>query len=187
MDMICSTLSARPRAKSTLPRVSGQIQALCIIICICVFSCIPHRQVAHDVGRAQKCLERALVINPLNASAGILLAEIQAVYLGEDGPDRTEVLCRGLVLSAPDCTWARLLLVALQLQSDAQDLDESKLSLQRLIRRTPREWRVWELLAGIYFKQKRRTAALKAFDKALELHHQVRMTSAPINPACLID
>ncbi|KAK9847277.1 hypothetical protein WJX84_002642 [Apatococcus fuscideae] len=123
-----------------------------------------YREVAGDTGKARRCYQRALAIDPVDDVAGRGLCGL----LNAAGSQETALkLCQEIATRAPKALWAwqglgRLLL-------DQGRPEAALVPLQSALRLDPRAAATWEALGAAYHKLGRLTAALKAYGRSIEL------------------
>ncbi|GAX80151.1 hypothetical protein CEUSTIGMA_g7589.t1 [Chlamydomonas eustigma] len=124
-------------------------------------------ELAADAGRAGKCFQRALALDPSQVIAGEGLVRL---LTASGQTDTAMTLCTETLTSYPNLTWPWKLLSDLQLRS-GRYIQEAVQSYQKAVRFEPASAALWEGLAAAYQGLGRDTAALKAFTRALELDH----------------
>lgn len=119
-----------------------------------------------DTLRAQKCLERAVQLDPTSESAGILLCSL--LRAGAQGAaEEVALLQRVIAASEGTATWAqRRLAATLASRGDHRAATEL---LWALLRKRPQDPVLWETLGASFYSLRQLQPALKAFSKAAEL------------------
>ena len=121
-------------------------------------------RVKRDPARAVKCYKKALEINPRCAGAGRAVCAI----LTEDGRvDELAQLCERILGASPNATWATMPCAYQSVRLG--DFEKAVTLLQQHLRKEIRDVDAWEALGMAYKGLGRKTSAVKAFQRALEL------------------
>ena len=117
-----------------------------------------------DEARARKCRTRALQLNPADPTAGPA-AFADALSDGDDA--HATSICRRALDIDSRCFWAANRLAPMCAR--ANDHNGAVVALHAVLRVTPDNASAWEALGASYNALGRHSAALKAFDHALQL------------------
>lgn len=119
---------------------------------------------AGDNARARKCHIRALALDPAEPTSGpVVFADALS---GED-EEGAAAICRAALAVDSRCSWAANRLAPLCAR--AGDHEGAVGALQVVLRISPSNITAWEALGASYNALGRHSAALKAFERAMEL------------------
>ncbi|KAF5462290.1 hypothetical protein F2P56_018311 [Juglans regia] len=117
-----------------------------------------------DAKRALKCYQRAVSLNPDDSHSGESLCDL----LDNEGKESLEVsVCRDASEKSPKAFWAFRRLGYVQLHQNKWS--EAVLCLQYAIRGYPTSADLWQALGLAYQRLGRFTAAIKSYERAIEL------------------
>ena len=122
------------------------------------------RSAAGDDARARKCHARALALCPADPTSGPVAF---ANALNANDIREATKICREALDVDSRCAWAANRLAPMRAR--AGDHEGAARALQVVLRVSPRNAGAWEALGASYTVLGRHSAALKAFERALEL------------------
>ena len=127
-----------------------------------------YSRVLDESGKALKCYQRAFDLDNSDGEAGSRCVDL--LTADERGEEALALLIAVTRMAAPSraTKWAWLRLAVRHL--DVGDYDSAVRALQDLLKADATDWTVWECLGEAYSSRGSHTAALKAFERAIELN-----------------
>ena len=127
-----------------------------------------YSRVSEEPAKALKCYQRAFDLDDSIGDAGSRCVDL---LTSQNRAEEALALLVGVTRSAPPSRgtkWAWLRLSVRHL--DVGDYEAAVTALQDLLKADARDWTVWECLGEAYSSRGSHTAALKAFERAVELN-----------------